>query len=164
MIAGSIVFAVKESAGQLILFLLKYNRFIIEPYIKMNSKEIAREFARESVKKYADEIVGIVLFGSAARGDDRGESDIDVLVITEGDWYDMLKKLSSISINELLEHGKYISIKTLARDDLKRNIRLETGFIENIKSEGMILYDGTGKYKGALRKSTLQAWCGKVPA
>ena len=44
-----------------------------------NMVEIAREFAN-AIK--SDYIIKIILFGSVARGDDREESDIDVLIVS----------------------------------------------------------------------------------
>ena len=44
-----------------------------------NRVEIAREFAN-AIK--SDYIIKIILFGSVARGDDREESDIDVLIVS----------------------------------------------------------------------------------
>ena len=37
------------------------------------------------MERYRDEIEGIILFGSVARGEGKEDSDVDVLVIWKGD-------------------------------------------------------------------------------
>ena len=41
------------------------------------------EFVRRALERYRDEIEGIILFGSVARGEGKEDSDVDVLVIVK---------------------------------------------------------------------------------
>ncbi len=50
---------------------------------KRERVEILKKFTKEVLKKYGPIIRSIVLFGSTARGESRGESDIDVFVILD---------------------------------------------------------------------------------
>lgn len=50
---------------------------------KKERVEILKKFTKEVLKKYGPVIRSIVLFGSTARGESRGESDIDVFVILD---------------------------------------------------------------------------------
>ena len=44
------------------------------------------EYSRELRERFPDNIEGVVVFGSKARGDDRPDSDVDLLVVLrEGD-------------------------------------------------------------------------------
>src|SRR3989338_6831347 len=45
--------------------------------------EILKKFAKEAVKRYGYLIRSIVLFGSTARGEFKGESDIDIFIILD---------------------------------------------------------------------------------
>lgn len=44
-------------------------------------KPLLDEFTQEVVKVYADKLLGVILFGSYARGDFRDDSDVDILLI-----------------------------------------------------------------------------------
>lgn len=50
---------------------------------KKERVQILKKFTKEVLKKYGPVIRSIVLFGSTARGESRGESDIDVFVIID---------------------------------------------------------------------------------
>jgi predicted nucleotidyltransferase len=41
------------------------------------------EFVRGALERYRDEIEGIILFGSVARGEGKEDSDVDVLAVTK---------------------------------------------------------------------------------
>ena len=45
-------------------------------------RPIVHEFAAKAREACGDAIEEIILFGSVARGDDRSDSDIDILVVT----------------------------------------------------------------------------------
>ena len=47
----------------------------------MKISRITQEFKKRLKEVYKDNLKGVILFGSAARGEFKGESDIDVLVI-----------------------------------------------------------------------------------
>ncbi|MDI6760002.1 MAG: nucleotidyltransferase domain-containing protein [Candidatus Brocadiaceae bacterium] len=47
----------------------------------MKVRQVVREFKERLEEVYKDNLKGVILFGSAARGEFKGESDIDVLVI-----------------------------------------------------------------------------------
>ena len=94
----------------------------------------------EALGKYRERIQGIILFGSAARGEAGAESDIDILVIENIDPFKMRRNLASIVTRLLLSTGKYISIKTLSVNEFKYNVRINFPFINNILNEGIIFY------------------------
>lgn len=63
----------------------------------------------EILDNYLDEILGVYLVGSYARGEEREDSDVDVLVATSG-------------INKKIERGKY-EIIMITLDKIRENIR-----------------------------------------
>jgi predicted nucleotidyltransferase len=68
-------------------------------------------------KKYSDKTKEIILFGSYARGEATEESDIDILVITGGNRFEMQKNLSEIAVDILLDTGEYISAKAVSVEE-----------------------------------------------
>ncbi|MBC8248929.1 MAG: nucleotidyltransferase domain-containing protein [Anaerolineales bacterium] len=54
-------------------------------HLTSREKAALSEFVARLREKYADEVVLVVLFGSKVRGDFDEESDLDVLVVVEGD-------------------------------------------------------------------------------
>jgi len=105
----------------------------------LNKQKLIQKFVREIKKRYGDEIREIILFGSHARGEATIESDIDLLVITTSDWYEMQKKLSEVIVEFLLETGEYISAKAVNVEEYEFMKKLRTGFYENIKREGVVV-------------------------
>ncbi len=81
----------------------------------------------------------VILYGSYSRGDFSGDSDIDVLVLTEGaDVKNYNKLAAEISLRYLLEYGKLISLIFKDRnyyDNWKSTMDL---FI-SVEEEGMVL-------------------------
>jgi len=55
----------------------------MQPHVSY--QEAVDEFVRRALSRYGAEIASIFLFGSVARGDATEDSDIDILVIWNGD-------------------------------------------------------------------------------
>ncbi len=104
----------------------------------MNGKEKAlRDFLKRVKEKFGDRIEKVILFGSYARGDAGEESDIDLLVITGGERFEMQKNLSGVAIDILLETGVYISAKAVSIEEYSLMKKIKTGFYQNIAREGI---------------------------
>lgn len=91
------------------------------------------EFVRRALEKYRDRIDTIVLFCSVARGEARGDSDIDILVIWRGDEADGWRSMTGLSFDVLLDTQEYISIKVIGSKDLG----VENPFIKSVLREGI---------------------------
>jgi len=107
----------------------------------MKKREVEREIDKitfQLVKKYKPE--KIILFGSAAKGNHRENSDIDLLIIKNS------KKRRAFRVKEIFEALRGISrnfpldpiVYTPA--ELKKRVRLGDFFIKNILAEGQVLY------------------------
>ena len=73
-----------------------------------NKKEISDLFVKALKEKFGDSIDRVILFGSVARGEDREDSDIDVLIITDYDSFKMQRSVSDIVVDTLPRTGVYI--------------------------------------------------------
>ena len=90
----------------------------------------------ECAHALGDRFDSIVLFGSRARGDARSDSDIDVLVITRGefDYGDLLQRTSAGLAELSLKNDVVISRVFVSREQYDR---LHTPFLLNVHREGV---------------------------
>lgn len=100
----------------------------------MDRLKLAWEFAKSIEEKYP-EIERIVLFGSVARGEEKEESDIDLLVISKNDRFKLRWKIMKDVVDILLKTGIYISIKTISEKEY--NQLKNTHFISQIEKTGV---------------------------
>jgi predicted nucleotidyltransferase len=87
---------------------------------------------------YPGRLAGIVLYGSVARGDDTPESDIDLLVLIEGEYdlWEEIGRLVDATYDLQLESGKLISAKPTRAEDYRRGA---TMLYRNAIEEGVAL-------------------------
>ncbi len=104
---------------------------------------ISRKDILKKIKKSITSIVpnaDVILYGSYARGEEKEESDIDVLILLDKDnvtWGDE-KKVSYPLYDIEFDIGKIISPLILSKKDWK-NRHVITPFYENITNEGIVL-------------------------
>ena len=101
--------------------------------IQARYKEPVEEFVRRVMEKYRNKIDNIILFGSVARGEAKEDSDIDILVVWNGNEAEGWRAMTGLAFDVLLDAGEYISIKVLGLDDLK----VENPFVKNVMAEGI---------------------------
>ena len=104
---------------------------------EISKKNVLETFVKTLKEKYGDKIESIILFGSVARGDDRGNSDVDVLIITKEDSFKMQRLISEIVVDILLKTGVYISAKVLSSSEFDFLKRINSSFYRNISREGI---------------------------
>jgi predicted nucleotidyltransferase len=82
----------------------------------------------------------IILFGSYARGDNRKDSDVDILIIIKN--LKNERQITGTLYKELLKENISVPVDFLAIDYNKYNrLKNETGYIyKTIEREGLILY------------------------
>ena len=103
----------------------------------MKKQKALNAFVKKVKEKYGDRVERIILFGSFARGDCSEESDIDLLVITSGDRFEMQRNLSGMAVDILLERGVYISVKAVTTKEYDFMKKINTGFYQSIAREGV---------------------------
>ena len=116
-------------------------------------KDISVEYLRvaESFSKYlsaemGDRIDAIIIYGSVARKEARKDSDIDLMIVTKyANDVRFLRKLYHVKTTfEQLEDFRFlISLFTITPEMLKKEKRMNTPFISNVKNDAIKLYGKT---------------------
>jgi len=110
--------------------------------------EIVRKLSAES------EILKIVAFGSRVRGDNRGDSDTDVLIVVNKKDRDIKDKILSIFYDYELKSDMSFAVTILSLKEWEYNKRLGNLFVRSVIKEGVILYDSEpGRKEDALKIS-----------
>jgi len=96
---------------------------------------IVHEFAAKARAACGDAIEEILLFGSVARGDDRPDSDIDILVITSREDFHLREYLTGLAFDLLMLSGERLSVKVISRADLAAHRQYP--FIRHVFRDGV---------------------------
>lgn len=84
---------------------------------------IIERFSSELQNRLGEKIVGIYLFGSAAKGTSSEESDIDILVVySDMEEWDLLEVVSEISFNIACKEGKLIEAVPMSKQEFKQSL------------------------------------------
>lgn len=100
-------------------------------------KQILNRFKRILADELDDGSVELRLFGSKARGEDRADSDVDVLVIVSGESWQIADKVYGVATDLMLETGVCLSPKVVSRRQYKELTADRTPFLLNIEREGL---------------------------
>ncbi|MFQ6055810.1 MAG: nucleotidyltransferase family protein, partial [Methanosarcinales archaeon] len=76
---------------------------------------------------------------SVARGEANEDSDIDVLVIWNGDKIKGWDGLMDISLEVYIKYKVLISIKLISPEEYKKMELMNFTFIKNVQKEGVVL-------------------------
>jgi predicted nucleotidyltransferase len=87
----------------------------------------------------AQERPEVALFGSKARGDDRPDSDVDVLVRVNSDDWRVCDKIYAVATRLLLDTGVCISPKVVSRALFDRMKRDGMSFAGNIMKDAVAI-------------------------
>ena len=103
---------------------------------KLRLRKILNKLQSEFLRILDEKLDTILLFGSQARGDARVDSDIDVLVIINGEFNygDLIKRTSSIVSNLSLEYDVAISRAFMSKDHFEHD---QNPFLLNVRREGV---------------------------
>jgi len=93
-------------------------------------REALEAFLKELKGKFGDRIEEVIVFGSYARGDYDEESDIDVLIVGDVPFDDVIE----ISTEILLKYGELISPMVISPEEFRRR---NDSFILTVKREGL---------------------------
>lgn len=98
---------------------------------------VIRKFIK-GIKGVQEKIKAIYLFGSRARGDERPDSDYDLLLVVRENFSlsDKDRFYDSV-MDTLLETGRLVSLKIRKEKEFQRLCKLRTPFMQNVLKEGI---------------------------
>jgi len=102
-------------------------------------KPLLDEFTQELVKVYADKLLGVILFGSYARGNFRQDSDVDIMLLFETENFKGVRESEAIldyTTDILIDRG--VDINLLPTSEYLWNKPFS--LYKNTKKEGIWLW------------------------
>lgn len=100
-------------------------------------RSVVHIFAAKAREACGDAIEDILLFGSVARGDDRPDSDIDILVITREEDFHLRELLTALAFDLMIETGERLSVKVLSRADVVAH--RQYAFLRNVAADAVAI-------------------------
>lgn len=109
---------------------------------KSELQQVLTEVKSASRQLYGDKLNKIILYGSYARGDNTDESDIDIMIVLDGDMDDVKKMrgMTAEMASEIsLRQEVFLSILLRDRKHFEDNLDF-LPFYQNIAREGITVY------------------------
>ena len=86
-----------------------------------------------------DQVLAVNLFGSKARGDDSADSDIDILIVTKSNDWQIVRKIRQLAARVSLEHDVLLNTHIIDYGQWIAMEEAQATYWRNIQREGIDL-------------------------
>lgn len=126
-----------------------------EPY-----KSLLEKLTKLLQEEFQDRLVSVVLYGSVARGNNRKDSDIDLLLVIKGlpktitervILFDKVERKLDDDIMRLMDEGYYVTFSPVLKTP-EEAVRFSPIYMD-ITEDAIILYDRDGFFRKVLEKT-----------
>ncbi len=102
-----------------------------------------REVLAEIAEKLAGtrSVLQAIAYGSRTRGEERSDSDFDILVIIAARDRSLKERIRELFYQYELATGLAFSVAILSQEEIAANERLGSPFFKTVKAEGVVFYD-----------------------
>ncbi|MCD6531952.1 nucleotidyltransferase domain-containing protein [bacterium] len=102
----------------------------------LKTKKAIDEFKRELRKLYGGRLKGLILYGSYARGEATADSDIDLLVVLDGEVHPgkEIDRMIDIITEINLKYNVLISVYPISEENYEK---LNSPLLMNVRKEGV---------------------------
>lgn len=110
---------------------------------KYGISRILAEIESEAKNTIGENLDAVILYGSYARGENDPESDLDIMLLAEGDEESIRKwdeQFSKIMFDFSLKYDLFVSIMLLSNAQFNKYLDI-LPFYMNVKKEGVRLYE-----------------------
>jgi predicted nucleotidyltransferase len=117
---------------------------MLQSVSQLTSREQAAvgEYLAHIRDAFPGRILSVTLFGSKARGDSDPESDLDLLLVVDGESRQFRSQLWRIASDVSLEYGLVISVRVFGQERWAQTRRLRLPLYRAIAAEGIPLIEG----------------------
>ena len=105
--------------------------------LSIKEKMVLKEFKTSLGQVLGGQLIELKLFGSKARGDDRADSDMDVLVIVASEDWHIRDKVYDVATDVLLQMDVCISPKVISKNRFDQLRKEGTSFINNVSKDAI---------------------------
>jgi predicted nucleotidyltransferase len=107
--------------------------------LSVQEKTALKEFKNRLKEILESQLLELKLFGSKARGDDKPDSDLDVLVIVTTDDWCIRDEVYDVATDILLQSDVCISPKVISKNKFDQMSKEGTSFVHNVSRDAITI-------------------------
>lgn len=95
-------------------------------------REAFEEFADEAERRLGESLKKLVLYGSVAKGEETGESDVDVFAVVESE--DQIETLEQLAFDTSVKYGVFMVPLIKTEEEFER--KKDSIFMKEVRNTG----------------------------